>query len=151
MFSISASTLRRVLWLDAASGIGMGLSHLVLAGPLSAWTGIPATWLLAAAVIVFGAASLAAWLASRTAPPAGGVRLLAAGNFAWVAASLWLAFGANLPLTALGLTWVLLQAVTVLVLAELEWAGAGQNATSETQNPAVTWNQPHLPAKARRN
>jgi hypothetical protein len=124
MFTVTASTLRRVLWLDAASGIGMGLSHLVLSEPLSGWTGIPATWLQLAALIVFGAASLAAWLATRADPPAGGVRLLALGNFAWVAASLWLAFGAVLPLTALGLGWVLAQAVVVLVMAELEWTGA---------------------------
>jgi hypothetical protein len=126
MFTVSASTLRSVLWLDAASGIGMGLSHLVLSEPLSGWTGIPATWLQLAAVVVFGAASLAAWLATRASSPGGGVRLLAAGNFAWVAASLWLAFGAGLPLTALGLGWVLMQAVVVLVLAELEWAGSRQ-------------------------
>lgn len=124
MFTISASTLRRVLWLDAASGLGMGLSHLALSEPLSGWTGIPAAWLQVAALVVFGAASLAAWLASRADPPAGGVKLLAVGNFAWVAASLWLAFGAGLPLTALGLGWVLAQALMVLVLAELEWAGA---------------------------
>lgn len=124
MFNVSASTLRRVLWLDAASGLGMGLSHLALAEPLSGWTGIPAAWLQVAALVVFGAASLAAWLASRTDTPAGGVKLLAAGNFAWVAASLWLAFGAGLSLTTLGLVWVLAQAVMVLVMAELEWAGA---------------------------
>lgn len=124
MFHVSASTLRRVLWLDAASGIAMGLSHAALADPLSVWTGIPAVWLEIAAVIVFGAAALAAWLASRASPPPAGVRLLAAGNFAWVAASGWLAFGAGLPLTALGLGWVLVQAVSVLLLAELEWAGS---------------------------
>lgn len=124
MFTISASTLRRVLWLDAASGLGMGLSHLVLSEPLSGWTGIPAAGLQVAALVVLGAASLAAWLATRVEPPAGGVKLLAAGNFAWVAASLWLAFGAGLSLTPLGLGWVLAQAVMVLVMAELEWAGA---------------------------
>jgi hypothetical protein len=126
MFNISESTLRRVLWLDAASGIVMGLSHLALAESLSGWTGIPSSWLQIAAVIMFGAASLAAWLATRASPPAAGVRMLAGGNFAWVAASLWLAFGAGLPLTAVGLAWVLMQAVVVLVLAELEWAGTGR-------------------------
>ncbi len=124
MLTVSAPTLRRVLWLDAASGIGMGLSHLALSETLSGWTGIPPTWLQVAAVIVFAAASLAAWLASRSSPPAGGVRLLAMGNFVWVAASLGLAFGAGLALTPLGLGWVLLQAATVLVMAELEWAGS---------------------------
>lgn len=123
MFQVSASTLRRVLWLDAASGIAMGISHAALAGSLSVWTGIPALWLEIAAVIVFGAAALAAWLATRASPPFAGVRLLAAGNFPWVAASGWLAFGAGLSLTAPGLAWVLAQAA-VLLLAELEWAGS---------------------------
>lgn len=124
MFNVSPTTLRRVLWTDAASGLGMGLSHLALAEPLSGWTGIPAMWLQVAAGIVFGAAALAGWLASRAEPPAGGVRFLAVGNFIWVASSLWLAFGAGLPLTALGLGWVLAQAAMVLVMAEFEWAGA---------------------------
>lgn len=150
MFTVSAATLRRVLWLDAVSGIGMGLSHLALAEPLSGWTGIPVAWLQVAAVIVFVAASLAAWLATRSSPPTTGVRLLAGGNFAWVAASLWLAFGAGLTLSALGLAWVLMQAVVVLVLAELEWIGAGQNATSPTRISAVTWNPPTPPATPRR-
>lgn len=124
MFSVSASTLRRVLWTDAASGIVMGLSHLVLAEPLADWTGIPVAWLHVAALVVFGAAALATWLVIRAEPPAGGVRLLAVGNFVWVAASLWLAFGSGLPLTTLGLSWVLAQAAVVLVMAELEWAGS---------------------------
>ena len=124
MFTVTESALRRVLWLDAASGLGMGLSHLLFADLLSVWTGIPPTWLLASAVLVFGAASLAAWLASRTSPPPVGVRLLAVINLVWVVASAWLALGAGLPLTALGVGWVLLQAATVLVMAELEWIGS---------------------------
>lgn len=128
MFSVSASTLRRVLWLDAISGLGMGVSHLALAGPLSGLTGIPSTWLQVVAVVVFCPAALSAWLASRVSTPTTGVRMLAAGNFAWVAASLWVAFGAGLTLTPLGLGWVLLQAAVVFVLAEIEWAGS---ATTE--------------------
>jgi hypothetical protein len=124
MFTVSPSTLRRVLWTDAASGFVMGLSHLALAEPLSGWTGIPVYWLQVAALVAFGAASLAGWLASRSELLAAGVKLLAAGNFAWVAASLWLAFGAGLPLTSLGQGWVLAQAALVLVMAELEWVGS---------------------------
>ncbi len=41
-----------------------------------------------------------------------------------VAASVWVAFGAGLALTPLGLGWVMLQALAVLVLAELEWSGS---------------------------
>ncbi len=41
----------------------------------------------------------------------------------WVAMSLWLALASGLPLTAVGLGWVLLQACFVLIIAILEWAG----------------------------
>jgi len=132
MFHVSASTLRRVLWLDAAAGLGMGLSHLALTDWLSGLTGLPVTWLQVAVVVVFGAVALSSWLASRVETPMGGVRVLAVANFAWVAASLWVAFGAGLALTPLGLGWVLLQALFVFVLAELEWAGASRSARLAT-------------------
>lgn len=128
MFRVSASTLRPVLWLDAAAGLGMGLSHLALTDWLSGLTGLPVTWLLVAVVVVFGAVALSSWLASRAETPMAGVRVLAVANFAWVAASLWVAFGAGLALTPLGLGWVLLQAAFVFVLAELEWAGSRRGA-----------------------
>ena len=124
MFKVSSTTLRRVLAIDAVLGLGMGLSHLALSDSLSTWLGLPLAWLQVAAVIVLVAASMAGWLATRHSPPGGGVRLLAMGNLGWVAASLWVALGAGLALTPLGLAWVLLQAAVVFVLAELEWVGA---------------------------
>lgn len=124
MITISNSSLRRVLWLDAVSGWGMALSHGLMAGLLAAWTGMPIAWLQVAAAAVLLPASWAAWLAMRREPSPAGVRLLALANFAWVAASVWVAFGAGLALTPLGLGWVMLQALAVLVLAELEWSGS---------------------------
>ena len=64
MFTIRSSTLRRVLWLDAASGLGMCLSHGLGSALIAPWMGIPAYVLQLAALIVLAAASLAAWLAS---------------------------------------------------------------------------------------
>lgn len=124
MFTIHPSILRRVLWLDAAAGIGMALSHLAGVGPIAEWTGIPAWVVLVAGGVVLAAASLASWLASRPQLHFSGVRLLAAGNFAWVAASAWLVWGSGWALTPLGMGWVMLQGAMVLVLAELEWAGS---------------------------
>ena len=125
MFAVrSSSALRRVLWLDAASGLGLCLSHGLGSAVLTSWTGIPADLLQLAALIVLAAASMAAWLASRPQLPLTGVRCLALGNFAWVAASAWLVWGSGMALTPLGQGWVVLQGLVVLVLAELEWAGS---------------------------
>ncbi|MDO9032856.1 MAG: hypothetical protein Q7V09_20705 [Hydrogenophaga sp.] len=126
MLNLSVSALRRVLWLDAASGLGMAVAHFALSDLLSEWLGLSLAWLQVSGVIVCGAALLSGALASRARPPAAGVRLLAAGNFLWVAASVWAVWGAGLPLTTLGAVWVLLQAAFVFGLAELEWAGSRQ-------------------------
>lgn len=123
MFKVSSTTLRRVLAIDAVLGLGMGLSHWALADRLTVWLGMSPAWLQAAALIVLAAASMAGWLALHRSPSGAAVRVLAVGNAGWVVASLWVAFGAGLALTSLGLVWVLLQAATVFVLAELEWAG----------------------------
>ena len=126
MLNLSVSALRRVLWLDAASGLGMAVAHFGFSDLLSEWLGLPLAWLQVSGVIVCGAALLSGALASRAHPPAAGVRLLAAGNFLWVAASVWAVWGAGLALTTLGVVWVLLQAAFVFGLAELEWAGSRQ-------------------------
>ena len=126
MLNVSVSALRRVLWLDAAGGLGLAVAHFGFPGLLSEWLGLPLAWLQVSGFIVCGAALLSGMLASQARPPAAGVRLLAVGNFVWVAASVWVVWGAGLPLTSLGVAWVLLQAVFVFVLAELEWAGSRQ-------------------------
>ncbi|WP_342128369.1 hypothetical protein [Hydrogenophaga sp. OTU3427] len=124
MLNLSVPALRRVLWLDASSGLAMALAHFGMSGQLSRWLGLPPAWLLVSGLVVLGAALLSGSLAWRAAPPAAGVRLLAVGNFGWVAASVWAVWGAGLALTTLGVAWVLAQAAFVLVLAELEWAGS---------------------------
>jgi len=118
---VSPQGLRRVLWLDAASGAGMGLAHLGLSGWLATWLGYPPSWLLATGLAVLPFALVAASLARRTRTPTTGVRLLALVNFAWVAASVALLLsGAGQP-TVLGQIYVAAQAVFVLVMAELQW------------------------------
>lgn len=126
MLNVSVSALRRVLWLDAAGALGMTVAHFGFPGLLSDWLGLPQVWLQVSGVIGCGTVLLSGALASRALPPAAGVRLLAAGNFVWVAASVWAVWGAGLALTSVGVAWVLLQAVFVFVLAELEWAGTRQ-------------------------
>ena len=138
MLTVSVSNLRRVLWVDAASGLTLALAHVALSDQLQQWLGLPARWLWASGVIVLGAALLSGSLAARAAPPRWGVRLLAAGNLLWVAASLWVVWGAGLALTPWGEVWVLAQAGFVLLLADLEWLGSREVWREGPQAPAVS-------------
>lgn len=124
MLNLSLVALRRVLWLDAVSGLGMAIAHFGFPAVLAQWLGLPERWLLASGAVVVVAVLLSAGLAWRAAPPQLGVRVLAVGNLLWVLASAWVVWGAGLSLTPLGVAWVLAQAVWVLVLAELEWMGS---------------------------
>lgn len=127
MMQPSTLMLRRILAFDAASGAAMAIAHFGASEKLSSWLGLPAWWLTVSGLILLGAVSLAATLALQALPSRRGVRLLAIGNFVWVAASIWVVSGAGLALTPFGVTWVLLQAVVVFVLAELEWLGTRAN------------------------
>lgn len=119
----SEAGLRRVLWVDALSGIGMAALHLGLGATLSQWLGYPASWLTASGWLVLVFALFAAGLARRPQPPSLLLAVLASGNFAWVIASVTLALsGAGHP-TSLGLAYLGVQAAAVLVLAELQWMG----------------------------
>ncbi len=127
MMQPSTLMLRRILAFDAASGAAMAITHFGASEKMSSWLGLPASWLTVSGLILLGAVSLAASLALQASPSRHGVRLLAAGNFVWVAASIWVVSGAGLTLTPFGMTWVLLQAIVVFFLAELEWLGSHPN------------------------
>jgi hypothetical protein len=113
--------LRRVLAFDAASGAGTGALQLGLTGLLSQWLGLSPSLLQATGLAIFAFVALAAWLAVQGAPPRAALGAPVVGNFAWVAGCLVLAFGAAPAVTPLGLAYLLVQAVVVFVLAELQW------------------------------
>ncbi|WP_066269530.1 hypothetical protein [Hydrogenophaga palleronii] len=117
----SPAGLRRVLAFDAIAGGATGVLHLGLAGPLSGLLGLPAALLQGTGVAIFAFVSLAAWLAMQAAPPRAALTTLALGNFAWVIGCVAVGFGAAPAITPWGMTYALMQAVVVLVLAELQW------------------------------
>ncbi len=124
----SPAGLRRVLWADAVSGAGMAALHLGFAPQLQAWLGYPAGWLSASAWALVAYVLLAGTLAVQARPAAAAVRLLALGNFAWVAGSVALVLSGVGEPTVWGMAYVLGQAVAVLVLAELQWMATRQPA-----------------------
>lgn len=127
----SPTVLRRVLAFDAMSGAGTGALHLLLAPTLSMWLGLPEALLQALGVATFAFVALAGWLALQASPQRGPLMALVLLNFAWALGCLWLAFGAAVNPTPLGMAYLLVQAVVVFVLAELQWMGWRQLATGE--------------------
>jgi len=115
--------LRRVLWLDAASGLATGLLQVEFTDTLASLLGLPANLLLgsgwALGVLVLGIA----WIATRKTIPAGAVWLLIGVNILWVVGCLGLLASTLVAPTVYGVAFLIGQAVAVGVLVELEWIG----------------------------
>jgi hypothetical protein len=132
MFS-SPRFLRNVLLADALSCIGCGALQVLFTDPLVLLLKLPPPLLLATGWFLLAYAAAVAWIALRTPVPRALVWLLVAGNAGWaLACVLLLASGAVAP-SGLGTAWVLGQAVTVAVLAELQWTALRRPA------PDTSW------------
>ena len=113
--------LRRVLWADALSGSGSAALHLAFTASLSSLLGLPGALLTASGLALLVYVALAGSLALQGTPSRSLLGLLVIGNFAWVIACLALLFGGIVSPTPLGQAYLVVQAVAVLVLAELQW------------------------------
>jgi hypothetical protein len=115
--------LRYVLWADAASCLATGALQLAGGGALAQLLNLPQPLLTATGVFMVAYAAAAAWTATRDPLPRTLVGLFAAGNALWAVGCVALLMAAGLQPSTLGIAWVLAQAVTVAVLAELQWTG----------------------------
>ena len=118
----STTFLKRVLLLDAASCLGMGLILAVGAGALSPLFGLDRSLLFGAGLALIPVGLFIAWTGARATLLAPAVYLIVAGNLLWVLESLLVLRGAA-EATALGSAFVLAQAAAVAGLAALEWIG----------------------------
>lgn len=112
--------LSTVLWLDAATCLATGLLQLSAPAALSPWFGLPAGLLTTTGWALLAVAAFAAFAAR--APRAPLVWIMVAGNAAWLLGCVELLLTGAAG-TALGAAWIVLQAVVVGVLGELEWLG----------------------------
>ena len=115
--------LRNVLIADAVSCAATGALQVAFTSPLSELFRLPAPLLLGTGLFLLAYAALVAFVGTRSPIPRGLVGLFVAGNFGWA-----LACGALLATSwvspgVVGQAWVIAQAVTVVVLAELQLAG----------------------------
>lgn len=119
----SPTFLRRVLALDSASCLAIGLLLAVGAPPLSELFGLGESLLFGAGLLLLPLAAFIGWLASRPAPPSLLVWVVIVGNLAWTAESFLLISMESGRITALGTAFVAAQAVAVLGVTLLEYAG----------------------------
>ena len=120
---VSSFPLRKILLLDAATCVAMGLLLLAVAAELAAMLGLPAQFLWWAGAALLPCAALMGFTSRAGAqiqPPAGLVWVVILGNLAWVLASL-LTVAVWFTPTALGTAFVLAQAIAVVVLAAMEY------------------------------
>ena len=118
--------LSRVMWADALSCVGCGALQLVFSQAMNRVTGLPLPLLIESGAFLLVYAAAAAWMASRSVPPRRLIGLVVLGNFAWAAGCLFLLAAGGLSLTGFGVAWLLMQALVVVVLAELQWTGLRQ-------------------------
>jgi hypothetical protein len=127
--------LSRVMGVDAASCAATGALQLGFTDQLARLTGLPASLLIGTGVFLLAYAAAAAAMALRATPPRTLIALVAIGNFGWAAACAALLASGVFAVTALGMAWVIAQAVTVVLLAEAQWMG--RRATRPTARAAL--------------
>ncbi|MCW5649602.1 MAG: hypothetical protein KIS62_07655 [Ramlibacter sp.] len=113
--------LQRVLWVDAASCVAVGVPQVGLSAELAAWLHLPAALLMGTGVFLLAYAAAVLWIAARDPLPRRLVGVIVAGNLAWAVGCVALLAAGGLSPTWLGVAWVMAQALTVLVLAEVQW------------------------------
>lgn len=118
---MASTFLRRILALDAASCAAMGLAMALADSRLAYLFGLPDELVRGAGLLLLPLAAFIGWLASRAAPPPALVWIVILGNLGWAAESFAL-LGRHSP-TSLGTAFVTVQAIAVLGLAALEYAG----------------------------
>lgn len=115
--------LPRVMWADAASCAATGALQLAATSLLADLTGLPAPLLTGTGFFLLAYALAAGWMARRQPQPRTLIGLVALGNLGWALGCVALVFASGLALSAWGVAWVAAQAVVVLALADLQWAG----------------------------
>ena len=124
--------LRNLLRADAASCLASGAVQLAGGAALAGWLALPQPLLAGTGVFLLAYGGFVGWLSTRDPVPRGLLGFVAACNAACGLGCVALLALAGLQPTALGTAWVVAQAATVIVLAELQW-------TALRRQPVVGW------------
>lgn len=127
--------LRIALLGDAAASGATGLLLAAAAGPLAPLLGLPEPLLRVAGLLLLPYAGFVGWAGMRAALSRGTLRGIVLVNLLWVADSaLLLILGpalAGLAPTALGIAFVLAQALAVLGFAVAQWIALHRAGSTE--------------------
>ena len=115
--------LPRLLLVDALASGATAVLLVAAADLLAPLLQLPAGLLRGAGVALLPFVGLVYGLSRQAAPARGAVAAVVAINFAWVAASIWVAFGGGWEPSVAGIAFVLAQALAVLAFADLGWIG----------------------------
>ena len=131
-FLKSPHLLRRALVADA---VFSGVSTLVLilaAGLLAGPLGLPEAFLRVIGLIFIPFVVLVTWTARREPTPRNAAWTVAGANAIWVVASIAVLLGGWLEPTGLGIAFIIVQAVIVGLLAELQTIGLWRSTATAT-------------------
>lgn len=125
------SFLRRVLWFDAATCVVTGLGLIAFAGLVEGMLEIPSALCLAAGAVLLAFGAAVGYVGSRGDLFRSAVWWIAALNGLWAVVSVVALLAGWLDPNTLGTAFVVIQAVAVAVIAELQVVGL-RRAAPET-------------------
>lgn len=127
-FMSSPNFLRNVLRADALSCVACGVLQVVFTGQMAQLLGLPGALLAYTGGFLLVYAAVVAFVSTRDPLPRALVWVLVAGNLGWaIACGLLLVSGRVAP-SMLGTAYVVVQALTVAALAELQFFGLRRSA-----------------------
>lgn len=115
--------LRRVLIADSAVSSAVGVLMAAAAGPLQRLLGLPSSLLTLAGLSLLPYAAYLVWLATRRTVPRAAAWVPIALNVVWAVDCVIVGFGGAFSPSGLGEAFIVVQIVTVLAFAELEFIG----------------------------
>jgi hypothetical protein len=122
--------LRNAILLDAAASGATALLLIAGAGLLDGLLGLPVALMREAGLILVPYVAFVAWVGTRATVARGAVWTIIAANAAWTAASFILLLSGWVAPTALGVAFVIAQALAVALLGELQYMGLRRTAAT---------------------
>lgn len=118
---MTSTLLRGALFVDAAVSGATGLLLLVAGGWLGAQLDLPPMLLRAAGVILLPFAAAVGYAAAHDPLSRGAVHAIVGVNLAWAIASIALLFTGHVSPNTLGIAFVVIQALAVAALADVQF------------------------------
>lgn len=126
-----SSLLRKALMLDAAASGAMGLIFVAGFSVLPAFLGLPQAFIAGIGAVCLMWSVINGFAATRQRLPSAAVWAIIALNGIWVLESAVLLLSGWLQPTGIGTAFVVLQAIVVAILAEMQFVGLKRSPASQ--------------------